>query len=49
MLGLNFADAVLSWDDIDGFELRLPQNTMFSGFDLTVDQSEDIEKIEKSR
>ena len=49
VLGLNFADAVLSWDDIDGFELRLPQNTMFSGFDLTVDQSEDIEKIEKSR
>lgn len=47
VLGLQIADAVLTWDDMDGFELRLPQNNLFSGFDLTIDQSEDIEKVEK--
>lgn len=49
VLGVNIADAVLTWDDTDAFEMRLPQSEMFSEFDLTVDQSEDIEKIEKSR
>ena len=49
VLGLDIAHAVLTWDDIDAFELRLPRNAVFGGFDLTVDQSEDIEKIEKSR
>lgn len=49
VLGVNIADAVLTWDDTDGFELRLPQNKMFSGFDLTVDQSEDIKKVETNQ
>ena len=49
VLGMEIACATLIWDEIDGFELRLPQNAMFAGLDLTVDQSEDIEKIEKSR
>lgn len=49
VLGLNIADAVLTWDDTDGFQMQLPQNEMFSGFDLTVDQSEDLEKIEKGQ
>ena len=49
VLGVHIADAVLTWDDTDAFEMKLPQNEMFSEFDLTVDQSEDIEKIEKSR
>ena len=49
MLGLNIADAVLTWDGKDTFQMSLPQNEMFAGFDLTVDQSEDIEKIEKKR
>ena len=49
VLGLQIADAVLTWDDVDGFQLRLPQTEGFSGFDLTVDQSEDIEKIEQNR
>ena len=48
MLGVNIADAVLTWDNADSFRLRLPQNEKFDSFDLTVDQSEDIEKIEKS-
>ena len=46
VLGVNIADAVLTWDDIDGFEVRLPKNEMFAGFDLTVDQSGDIQKVE---
>ena len=49
VLGVNIADAVLTWDDIDGFEVRLPKNEMFAGFDLTVDQSEDIKKIETNQ
>lgn len=48
MLGLNIADAVLTWDDADSFQLQLARNEQFGSFDLTVDQSKDIEKIEKS-
>lgn len=46
VLGLHIADATLIWDDTDGFQMQLPQNEMFAGFDLTVDQSEDIQKVE---
>ena len=49
VLGVQVADAVLTWDDIDGFEVRLPKNEMFAGFDLTVDQSEDIQKVETNQ
>ena len=49
MLGLNIADAILTCNGVDSFELRLPQNEQFNSFDLTVDQSDDIEKIEKSK
>ena len=49
VLGLYISDAVLTWDDTDAFHLKLTQNKKFSGFDLTVDQSEDIEKIEKHK
>ena len=49
VLGLNIADAVLTWDDTDGFEMRLPQNERFDRFDLTVDQSEDIKKVETNK
>lgn len=49
VLGVHIADAVLNWDDIDGFEVKLPQNEMFAGFDLTVDQSEDIKKVETNQ
>lgn len=48
VLGSQIADALLRWKDIDGFQVKLPQNNMFSGFDLSVDQSADIEKIEKN-
>lgn len=48
ILGLKIADALLTWDDTDAFQMRLPQSEAFSGFDLSVDQSEDIEKIEKN-
>ena len=47
VLGLNIADAVLTWDDTAGFQMILPQNETFSGYDLTADQSKDIEKVEK--
>ena len=49
VLGVNIADAGLTWDDIDGFEVRLPRNDMFAGFDLTVDQSADIKKVETNQ
>ena len=48
VLGLDIEDGALQWDDIDAFQLQLPQNKLFAGLDLTVDQSADIEKIEKN-
>ena len=49
VLGLDIVDAVLTWDDTDAFQLQLPQNKLFAGFDLTVDQSEDIKKVETNK
>lgn len=49
VLGVNIAEAASAWADLDAFEVRLPKNRMFDGFDLTVDQSRDIEKVEKNR
>ena len=49
VLGINFEEAVLTWDDTDGFQTTLPQNEIFSNFDLTVDQSEDIKKVETNK
>lgn len=48
VLGLHVEDAMLTWDDVNSIDIRLPQNEHFHGFDLTVDQSKDIEKIEKN-
>jgi len=47
ILGLKTDKANITWDYTDGFEMELPENKMFKEFDLTVDQSEDIEKVEK--
>jgi len=33
-------------DSTDGFTMALPNNEMFSSFDLTVDQSDDIKRVE---
>ena len=49
VLGVHISEAALTLKDIDAFEVRLPKNEMFSEFDLAVDQSEDIEKIEKNK
>ena len=46
VLGLSVVMAQLSFDITDGFQMLLPETDMFAGFDLTVDQSEDIEKVE---
>jgi acetolactate decarboxylase len=49
VLGINFDDAALTWDDTDGFQTKLPQNGMFAGFDFTIDQTEDIKKVETNQ
>ena len=49
VLDVSVSDAVLTWDDVDGFELKLPRNKLFDSFDLTVDQSEDIKKVETNQ
>ena len=49
VLGINFDNAVLTWDDTDGFQTKLPQNEMFASFDLTIDQTEDIKKVETNQ
>ncbi len=46
VLGINVRSAELSWDYTDNFTMLLPETGMFSGFDLTVDQSEDIRRVE---
>lgn len=46
VLGACIADAVLTWDSINTFQVKLPQNKMFADFDLTTDQTADIKKIE---
>ena len=49
VLAVNIADANLTCDVTYEFHLKLPKHKMFADFDLTVDQSEDIEKIEKNK
>jgi len=49
LLGLNIANAKLTLNGIDGFEIRLPQNKEFQMFDFSTDQSEDIKKIETNK
>ena len=46
VLGLRIEKADIALDLTDSFEMKLPDNDMFSGFDLTIDQSEDIKKVE---
>lgn len=46
VIGLQIEKADISLDDTDSFEMKLPNHDMFSGFDLTIDQSEDIKKVE---
>lgn len=48
VLGLSIDSADIAWDYTDGFEMIIPGNEMFDGFDLAVDQSEDIQKVEKN-
>ena len=48
VLDLSISDAVLTWCDIDLLELKLPQSERFGSFDLSIDQSAEIEKIEKN-
>ena len=48
VLGLNVDKAELGMDITEGFKMALPDNEMFEDFDLTIDQSEDIEKVEKN-
>ena len=49
VLGLNIAEATLTWDDTDAFQVRIPESKQFSDFDLSVDQTEDIKKIETNK
>ena len=48
VLGLKLTQGTITWDDTDGFEMQIPDNEMFAGFDLTIDQSEDIERVENA-
>ena len=46
VLDLRFNEAEVKWDETAGFNMELPDDEMFNGFDLTVDQSDDIKKVE---
>ena len=49
VLGVSVGEAKLTVCEIDSFQLQLPQTAAFDRFDLTVDQSHDIEKIERNQ
>ncbi len=49
VLGLKVDQVGVIMDISDGFEMTLPDNDMYRGFDFTIDQSEDIEKVEKKQ
>lgn len=49
VLGVNLANAVLTWDDTDEFQMRLPQNEKFHRFDLAADQSDAMKRIETNK
>lgn len=46
VLNLSAEDIEVSIDRSDYFAMVLPDNEMFNNFDLTIDQSEDIKKVE---
>ena len=46
VLDLSAETLDVSMDRTDGFSMAVPDNELFDQFDLTVDQSEDIKKIE---
>ena len=46
VLNLSAEDIEVSIDQSDYFAMVLPDNEMFTNFDLTIDQSEDIKKVE---
>ena len=48
LLGINVSHATLRLCDIDALDLKLPQNESFHLFDLSVDQTKNIEKVEKN-
>lgn len=48
LLGINVSHATLRLCDIDALDLRLPPNESFHLFDLSVDQTKNIEKVEKN-
>ena len=46
MLDVEVDTAKLSIDPTQGFDMQLPETEKFPTLDLTVDQSEDIKKVE---
>ena len=48
VLGLSVDKADVKWDYTDAFDMIIPDNEMFDNFDLAIDQSEDIKKVEKN-
>lgn len=46
VLDLEAEELDVSMDRTDSFSMVLPDNDMFNGFDLTIDQSDDIKKVE---
>ena len=47
VLDLNLNDASIIWDYTDNFKLHLPDWKFFRSLDLTVNQDEDIKKVEQ--
>ena len=46
LMDLKFDKADVKWDSTSSYNMILRDNEMFNDFDLTVDQSDDIKKVE---
>ena len=49
VLDLDLNDATVAWDYTDNFKLYLPDGKFFKSLDLTVNQYEDIKKVEQGQ
>ena len=49
VLDLSVTQAELSLDDTGGFAMLLPDNPMFRNFDFSVEQAEDVRKVEQGQ
>ncbi len=49
IVDLALKEGEVQWDKTTGLDVDLPEGECFSGFDFSIDQSEDVKKVEKPK